>query len=94
VFDGGSETGIDVSVVQFPVENEKVGIVADDRRNRFSIWPWRLLIEFLSESIESIQVSLSRDEATDFHSIPAFRTCHSRDTLDRNASDIHAQHPE
>jgi hypothetical protein len=54
VFDGRSETGVDVAVVQLAVQDQKLGVIVHQRGNRVGLWPRCLLKEFLSQSIEPV----------------------------------------
>jgi hypothetical protein len=53
VFDGRGETSVDMTIIQLAVKDQKVRIVVDNRSNRLCLWPWSLLVELLSKSVES-----------------------------------------
>src|SRR5271154_1908554 len=63
MFDRGSETSIDVSIVQFSIENQKLRITVDNGSNSLCFWPRHLLKELFSKSIESIHQFLSPTDA-------------------------------
>ena len=57
MFDGRGKTCIDMPIIQFPIQDQKMRIVINDRSNGICFRPRCLLVEFLSNPIELIFVT-------------------------------------
>ena len=81
-----------MTIVQFPIEDQKVRIIAHDRSNSLCLWPWCFWVEFLGNSVKP-DLSLKHVRHTGSHSILAFHRRHSQGMHDRNELSILSQHP-